>query len=355
MKICDNHIHIEAGIPINDTVINIKRIIDENNYDRMNILALPTYHENGYSQNYEVLYLKDKLSPKVYASVGWCHNFNCKDTADYYLDVIKNFYSMGCDGVKIIEGKPDCYRKVGRKLNDKIYDKFFAFCEEKGIPVTMHLGDPATFWDWEKATEIQKEKGWIYSKNDATLEQLRSEAFGVLKKFPKLKLIFAHFCFMSEELERAENLFEEYENLYFDLTPGVEMYLNFSRNYDNSKEFFNKYADRILYGTDASDDFSPESWTYSALNIVRPFMEGTEEYINPDLGSSDILKPFGFGEDILQKIYRENFIKLYGEIPRPLDYELIAHSLSKFMKEFKLTDIEIKKLELIEGHFKNKR
>lgn len=71
-----------------------------------------------------------------------CHNLNKNDTADYYFNEIKAYYDMGCDGVKILDGKPDSYRTIGRRLNDK----FYAFCEEMQIPVTMHLGDPANFW-----------------------------------------------------------------------------------------------------------------------------------------------------------------------------------------------------------------
>ena len=270
LKICDAHIHLEGKKPVDDAVAVYRKIIDENHYERMAILAVPTYH--GYSENYKAFYCKDRFAPTVYASVGLCHNYNADDTADYYLDEIKKYYSMGCDGVKILDGKPDCYRRLGKRLDDKVFDKFFAFCEEKQLPITMHIGDPASFWDWENATDIQKKKGWVYSEKDPSLEQLRSEAFGILKKFPKMNMVFANFNFMSEDLERDAENFEKYENLYLDLTPGVEMYKGFTRNHDKAKTFFRKYCDRIIYGTDASSDYSVDSWTHNALSIVRPFM-----------------------------------------------------------------------------------
>lgn len=351
IKICDAHVHFEAKKPVDETVAVYKKIIEDYNYDKMLIHAVPVYY--GYSENYMSFYCKDRITPNLYASVGFCHHYNEKDTEDYYYQEIKKHYAMGCDAVKILDGKPDCYRRTKRGLDDKIYDKFFAFCEEKGLPVTMHIGDPASFWDWENATEIQKSKGWVYNEKDAPLEQLRSEAFNILKKFPELKMVFAHFNFMSEELERVEENFEKHKNLYLDLTPGVEMYNGFTKNYNDAKALFEKYPDRIIYGTDASGNYESDSWTHAALGIVRPFLEGTSEYINENIGIEP-LKPFGFGEKILSKIYRDNFIKLYGENPRPLDYELIAKAIPEFMTKFKFEPVELENLKHTERYFKEK-
>ena len=66
------------------------------------------------------------------------------------------------------------------------------------------------------------------------------------------------------------------------------------------------------------------------------------------------LKPFGFGKDILEKIYRDNFVHLYGECPRSLDYELIAASIPEFMKQFTFDSVETNNLKLIERYFGGK-
>lgn len=351
IMICDSHIHLGSLTPVDESVSGLKKIIDDYDYEKIMLHPLPSH---GYGENFEALYCKALLLPKVYASMGLCHNFSNEDTDDYYLEEIKRYYAMGCDGIKFLEGLPNYYNTVGRRLDDKVYDKLFAFCEENGITVTMHVGYRQMFWECENLNEELKKIGWSYAPRDLSLEMLRSEAFGILKKFPKLKMIFAHFNFMSYEPDRVIECFEKWPNLYLDVTPGIEMYKGFTKNYEKSKAIFEKYSDRILYGTDASSDYSEHSWTRKALNIVRPFMEGKEEYTEPKIGNAH-LKPFGFGEDILRKIYRDNFIHIYGETPRPLDYELIGASITGFVEKFRLEPVECENLKCIESYFKSKR
>jgi hypothetical protein len=38
--------------------------------------------------------------------------------------------------------------------------------------------------------------------------------------------------------------------VFFDLTPGAEMYFNFSSRLGEVRDFFLRYQDRLIYGTD---------------------------------------------------------------------------------------------------------
>ena len=52
----------------------------------------------------------------------------------------------------------------------------------------------------------------------------------MLDKFPKLKITFAHFFFLSDNPDEAVRIMEKYPNALFDLTPGGEMFVNFSKD-----------------------------------------------------------------------------------------------------------------------------
>ncbi len=54
---------------------------------------------------------------------------------------------MGFDGVKMMEGKPNRRKLLARRLDDPIFDGYYRFAEENGVPLTLHLADPAYFWD----------------------------------------------------------------------------------------------------------------------------------------------------------------------------------------------------------------
>ena len=72
----------------------------------------------------------------------------------------------------------------------------------------------------------------------------------VLARHPRLRIVFAHFFFMSAQLDRLSGILDRYENVSVDLTPGIEMYENFSAAPERARAFFVRYADRIIYGTD---------------------------------------------------------------------------------------------------------
>ncbi len=351
----DSHAHLCFEKPIDETVDNFKNILKHFNYSHINIAACPMYE--SITENYQAIYTKSKLSPNVYACAGpeyYCDN---RDTADELLDQIKEYHMMGFDGIKLLDGKISQFRKTGYKLNDSIFNKFFEYAQENKLPVLLHLGDPEKNWDVTKATPYIIEKGWVYTEADPSLEELRSWVDDVLKKFPKLNLILAHFYFMSGELERLSKMLDTYENLCLDITPGGEMFVNFTNNYDNARAFFQKYSKRIMYGTDMYNTFENAEKAEAEVGGPRVFqarsmLEKTEDFYSK-LISDKPLKPFGFNDEILDDIYRNNFIRLFGETPKPLDTERIKYNIKAFMnKGFKFNDTEKHNMKVISDYFK---
>lgn len=68
---------------------------------------------------------------------------------------------------------------------------------------------------------------------------------------------------------------EKYPNVNFDLTPGWEMYVGFTKRVDDWHDFFTKYSGRILYGTDSNSSKSnnPEIHQLVRLGISHDSSE----------------------------------------------------------------------------------
>ena len=94
--------------------------------------------------------------------------------------------------------------------------------------------------------------GDVYDESFVNNEVQYEQAFNVLRRHPNLKVIFAHFFFMSRQLERLGKLLDTYPNLMVDVTPGSEMYRHLSASHDESQAFFKKYYKRIFFGTDVA-------------------------------------------------------------------------------------------------------
>ena len=184
---------------------------------------------------------------------------------------------MGCDGVKMLEGKPNVRKALAIPLDSPMYDGFYSYLQDNRVPVLSHVADPDEFWDEELCPQWAKDNGWFYG--DGTyppLQQLFDETQSVLRKFPRLNIHFAHFFFQSKDPANAERIMREFPNVRFDICPGIELYWNFRPLADKWREFFIKHQDRLIYGTDQHDRDSDEK--VSRMECVRRFLETDDEF-----------------------------------------------------------------------------
>ena len=191
------HIHLHVESPLEETIEVFNKVTEHFNYENIALQALPYY---DLVNNHKALYLKSQIKG-AYADIGLHHN---GETQEYYEDQIKIAYACGCDGVKLFEGKPQYRKELGIALDDSRFDKFYAFLEEKQLPVVMHFGDPREFWDIERIPKWALERGWLYDESFVHFNAAQQEVEGILEKFPKLHLILAHFFFVSDDINYAE-------------------------------------------------------------------------------------------------------------------------------------------------------
>jgi hypothetical protein len=121
------------------------------------------------------------------------------------------------------------------------------------------------------------------------------------------------------------------------------MYNNFTRNNGHSRDFFLRYSDRLIYGTDTTTgqiarngDRGVEIAVGRAWG-VRTFLEtdteftppeGLEHWLEPDLcGLRGIALPC----EALERIYHANLERLYGPAPAPLDQEAALAEIQRMV------------------------
>jgi hypothetical protein len=232
--------------------------------------------------------------------------------------------AAGADGVKLIEGKPDCRRRLGRPLDGDYYAGFFAAAERLGVPLLWHVADPEEFWDPAALPDWAARHGWGYGTEDVPKEQLYCEAEAVLERHPDLPVVLAHFYFLSADLERARRFLRDHPAVRLDLAPGVEMLFNFAARPDRTRQFFLEFADRILFGTDIGAGHADASAVPRAEMVMRFLATG--ETFSPPADADELLEP-GSGrpivgldlpDDVLDRIFHANFTALVADRPRPL-------------------------------------
>ncbi|MCU0522263.1 MAG: amidohydrolase [Anaerolineae bacterium] len=358
IPVIDGHIHFASPEHLGD----ILKIMDVVPFTKVNLVSVP--FPGTLNQNAALIYFKALAPDKVYLSGGldysqvlvdkvqpgqdWGHvDWATVDaeamsaTLARQIDVLK---WVGFDGLKLIEGKPTFRKQVPIPLDAPHYEGLWAALERHEMPVIFHVADPEEDWDEAHASPWAKEHGWFYGDGTfPTKEALYAEVDHVLARHPTLKLVLAHFYFLSADLGRAAAFLDRHPSVCFDLTPGNEMISNFTRNYDTARQFFIDYGDRLVYGTDiATWGLSRPEGMAHALGTawaVRMYLEKGTVFEPPDAlahwRETDLagFRGFALPPDVLASIYHGNFERLFGEIPAALDRDAAIGELARMASQ----------------------
>ena len=336
-KVHDIHVHYLFDMLLEEKIEIFKDEFVMTGTEKYCFLSLPHETDNGKvtydeTQNINGLYLKYTFSPNAYAFAGLIHpemHDDVEGIAQSFLEQAKEYMSVGYDGVKMLEGYPSLIKAWDLPIDSPVYDKFYAYMEENGYPILMHLGNPEENWDISKASEYAIQAGRVYDNSYPTKEEITSQMFRVMEKYPKLKLILAHFGFMSYDIKEAEK-FLQYPNTYFDITPGGEQLINMGKQWKDWLPFWEKYQDKILYGTDYYAFPKNKSWEVAFQRrpkLIREFLETEEEH--EYLGESFI--GVNLDEKLREKIYRKNFEKLLNT-PKEIDCQYLINEAKKLLQ-----------------------
>jgi hypothetical protein len=107
------------------------------------------------------------------------------------------------------------------------------------------------------------------------------------------------------------------------------MFHNFTADHAASREFFVRYADRIIFGTDFGMGCG---WGRDRGMMIRRFLETDDVFDVPEdpaMTPDDRppLRGLGLPRDVLRKIYGDNFRRVVGDRPRKLSRDCVATEL----------------------------
>lgn len=351
--------HIHYALPLEpETLVEF---MDKTGTDMANLVLVP--HTRRLSSVPDALMAKYKYPDRFYV-------FTSLDPSNYFIHPktlgkhmaahVKRMLRCGCDGVKIIEGKPDMRKMLPiPDFDAPCWEPFWAYAEAEQVPILWHVNDPEEYWDPAQVTEYRKKMGDAYDDTFINNEVQYQQIFNILQRHPKLKIIFAHFFFMSRQLERLGKLFDAYPNIMVDMTPGSEMYRHLSANHDGAQAFFKKYYKRICYGTDIAarcvmvqlmKGFD-ETENLRRWELVNSFFDPkTDKTVGTDgvylLDVEDFrLRGLDLTEEELEHIFGKNFQKFVSEVPRKVEPRLVVKECRRIQVVLKLMGLFDKDLQ----------
>jgi predicted TIM-barrel fold metal-dependent hydrolase len=179
---------------------------------------------------------------------------------------VKECMDAGAVGIKIWKNIGMALQAGGRYVtaDDDAFDPLYAYLEKEGIPLTAHLGEPRNCWlPLEQITMggdlnyyTKHPEYHMYKHPEAPSYEAQIAARDhIMEKHPQLRFIGAHIGSMEWSLDEVAKRFEKYPNFHVDLSSRIgHVQLQALRNREKVRDFFIRYQDRILYGSDFSQD-----------------------------------------------------------------------------------------------------
>lgn len=246
----------------------------------------------------------------------WCgFDYTGSDQPDYgpaAVAELERCYRRGARGVgeesdkgqgltRPIPGRPRAKADY-LHMNDPRMDPLLEKCAELGMPVNLHVADPIWMYqpmDGRNEGMINAYLWRLDQKKDLVdLNGMIDILAATLQRHPRTTFIACHLANLDYDLARLGALLDRHPNLYADISARFAETATIPRV---AAAFFERYQDRLLYGSDM--EFTPEMYqmTFRILESSDDHFYGVEQF-------SYLWNLYGLGlsPGTLRKIYGEN-------------------------------------------------
>ena len=206
-------------------------------------------------------------------------------------------------------------------IDDPRFDPMWDACGQLGIPVGIHISDPAAFFTPtdqynERYEELHNHPDWSFYGNDfPTNEELIAARNRMIARHPKTQFIVLHVGNFAENLANVSESMDRFPNMTVEIGARIG---ELGRQPRTARKFFDKYQDRILFGTDATphgDAFPQQLFGTKLYEIYWRFLETEDEYFDyapAEVPPQGRWRIYGIGlpDQILRKVYYNNAARL---------------------------------------------
>ncbi|MEX2264426.1 MAG: amidohydrolase family protein [Bryobacteraceae bacterium] len=246
--------------------------------------------------------------------------------AQLQADAIGQAHRDGARGLKILKTLGLYLReKITSgslvKIDDPRFDPMWETCGGLGLPVAIHVSDPAAFFlpidrFNERYEELNNHPDWsFHGKDYPSNAEILDARNRVIARHPRTQFIVLHAGNFAEDLTHVAGSMDRYRNMHIEVGARIG---ELGRQPRASRKLFDRYQDRILFGTDAiprGDAYPQQVFGDLLYQIYFRFLETEDEYFDyapakvPPQGRWKIYG-LGLPEGILRKVYFENAARL---------------------------------------------
>ncbi|HYH57197.1 MAG TPA: amidohydrolase family protein [Anseongella sp.] len=316
----DAHVHVRTGDP---TFLLLAR------GDNFRLLSLSTDEAPGIQVQDDYAARQMKAFPDVlaYATAFPVSNWHSKNWPEEAIAGLQRAFARGASSVKIYKNIGMELKDAGGKLvmiDDPRFDPVLDFLAEQHIPVTGHLGEPRNCWLPVEEMTISADKRYFSRHPEfhmyrhpefPSYEEQVGARDHMLEKHPGLKFVGAHLGSLEWSTGELAKRLDSFPNMAVDMAARIShLQLQTMKDRQMVRDFFIRYQDRLLYGTDriADVDSDPAAFrqhAHEAWLLDWRFFCTDETMQSPSFeGEFNGLK---LPREVIDKIYRLNAEKWF--------------------------------------------
>lgn len=255
---------------------------------------------------------------KHWDSVGW---------ANEAIGMLERSFRDGALGIKLWKSIGMVYKDSSGKfimIDDPKFDPVIRYVIDQDKTVLGHLGEPKNCWlpldqmtvnnDRNYFEEHPQYHMFLHPDYPSYEDQINARD-RFLERNPDMRFVAAHLASLEWDVDELAKRFDRFPNMAADMAARI-CHLQFQSKTDREKvrNFFIKYQDRLIYGTDGgigpSDDPEDarqsthekwlEDWKYFTTDDTMSVWEVNGEFRGLKLPA-----------DVIDKVYRTNAIKWF--------------------------------------------
>jgi len=302
--VIDYHNHLDAQEPA-----HLLEVMDECGVERIVNITMQVGE-----RVLQMIHKFHSVAPDRFATLAWM-DWSDVATDGFFERTVNRFERLveqGACGMKIWKDLGTKVRDADGSLlriDDERLDPLYEKAAELKVPVMYHIADPDAFFlpidaANERYEELAAHPEWSYYGSHFGKRELLAQRDRVIARHPRTTFVGAHVAEHPEDLTYVGELLDRNPNLLVDIGARCA---ELGRQPYTARDFFLKYADRILFGT----DLIPEVTMY---RLHYRFLETRDEYFEYPSHASRQGRWNIYGlflpDNVLRKVYRENALRL---------------------------------------------
>ncbi len=273
-------------------------------------------------QKFALQHLKNFPERMAVATTFSTRDWEHKDWVQHTIASLENSFLDGAVAVKI-------WKNIGMDLRDKNgkfimvddvkIDPIIDYLAKNQIPVIGHNGEPKDCWmPLDEMTFSQGYYGshpeyhmYLHPEYPSYEDQINARD-NMLQKHPDLKFIGAHLGSLEWSLDELAIRLDNFPNMNVDLTRLSHLKLHTLKDRQKTRDFFIKYQDRLIYGTDTGVN-DAENPTELKDNIHDRWVREWKFYVSDEkieLNRFGELNGLKLPREVVDKIYLKNALEI---------------------------------------------